>query len=88
MDTTKTASIINWYHARVENLRTEDLLFSEHISRLAEIDLDLSERMDIARVTTEEDDYITDKTYEFSYNDGWLYNLEVNPVVEIHGFVF
>ena len=87
MNLTKTSSIINQYHAMVENLRTEDLSYSEHIARLANIDLELSVIMDASRVTTEEDDFITEKTYQFAYNDGWLENLEVTPTQVIHGFI-
>lgn len=75
MNTTKASSLINEYTARVDNLRTEDLSYSEHIARLANIDLDLSCAMQSARVTIEEDDHITEKTYQYSYNDGWLDNL-------------
>lgn len=76
MNHTKVSSILNQYHARVDNLRTEDLLPTEHIARLVNIYLDLKVMMKDARVTTEEHDYILIKFYRYAYDDGWLLQLE------------
>lgn len=86
MNQTKCESIIRQYQTQVNHLRTQKMQYSEHIARLANIDLDLSCAMSASRVTTEEDDYISDITYDFAYNDGWLTKLDMEQETEYHGY--
>ena len=72
MNNTKVQSLLSQYRQQVNTLRQQDLSYTEHIARLANIDLDLKVSINNARCTIEEDDYIMNESYKFAYGDGWL----------------